>query len=138
MSQIITIQEKRLALIKALRRDARLHQQALFDQMGKDFDKLDVETTGKFENTTVQQTFPIAWNFWDSWLDERNHLFPGFYEGIAKNDWPDHGIRLAEQLESGHEVENASLLKHFLLRPSIPLREKVRRWWLKHLPWVTT
>jgi hypothetical protein len=49
---------------------------------------LDEKTTGIFQDARVRQAFAIAWNFWDSWIDERNHLFPGFYEGIAKEQWP--------------------------------------------------
>jgi hypothetical protein len=123
----LTLEEQRQALIKALRKDSDLHEKGLFSQLGSDFDQLDVAATGIFEDAKAQQAFAIAWNFWDSWIDERNHLFPGFYEGIAKEHWPVLARRVAENLENGHEVVDPLLLKHFVFHPSIPLKERIRQ-----------
>lgn len=127
----LTLEEKRQVLIQALRKDADLHEKGLFKQLGNDFVRLDVETEGVFENVNVRLTFAIAWNFWDSWIDERNHLFPGFYEGIPKEHWPGLARRVAQHLEVGDEVIDPLLLKHFVIRPSIPFKDRVRQWW----PW---
>jgi uncharacterized protein YjgD (DUF1641 family) len=50
----LTIEENRQALIQALRKDAYLHEKGLFKQLGSDFDQLEVETTGIFEDAKVQ------------------------------------------------------------------------------------
>jgi hypothetical protein len=119
----LTLEENR----QALRKDADLHEKGLFSQLGNDFDQLDVKTTGIFQDASVRQVFSIAWNFWDSWIDERNHLFPGFYEGIAKEQWPALARRAAEDLEKGDEVVDPLLLKHFVFHPSTPLKERVKQ-----------
>jgi hypothetical protein len=121
----LTLEEKRQGLIRALRKDADLYEKGLFKQLGSTFDQLDVEANGKFEDTRVQQTFAIAWNLWDSWLDERNHCFPGFYEGITKDNWPAIARQVAVSLEDGNEVVDPLLRKHFVLHPTIPFKEKM-------------
>jgi hypothetical protein len=50
----LTLEEKRQGLIRALRKDADLHEKGLFKQLGSTFDQLDVEANGKFEDTRVQ------------------------------------------------------------------------------------
>jgi hypothetical protein len=123
----LTLEENRQALIQALRKDADLHEKGLFKQLGNDFDQLDVKTTGIFEDARVRQAFAIARNLWDSWIDERNHLFPGFYEGIGKEHWPVLARRVAEHLEKGDEVVDPLLLKHFVFHPSIPFKERIKQ-----------
>ena len=123
----LTLEDKRQALVQALRKDADIHEKSLFKQLGSDFDQLDVEDTGIFEDARVRQAFAIAWTFWDSWIDERNHLSPGFYEGIAKDHWPVLARRVAENLENGEEVIDPLLLKHFAFHPAIPLKERIRQ-----------
>jgi hypothetical protein len=125
----LTLEEKRQALIRALRKDADLHEKGLFKQLGSDFDQLDVEANGVFEDARVQQAFGIAWNLWDSWLDESNHCFPGFYEGIAKDHWPAIARQIAENLEDGNEVIDPLLLRHFVLYPTIPFKERMKQLW---------
>lgn len=125
----LTLEEKRQALIRALRKDADLHEKGLFKQLGSDFDQLDIEANGVFEDARVQQAFGIVWNLWDSWLDERNHCFPGFYEGIVKDNWPAIARRAAANLEDGNEGVDPLLLKYFALHPTIPFKEKMNRLW---------
>jgi hypothetical protein len=125
----LTLEENRQALIQALRKDADLHDKGLFNQLGSDFDQLDVAATGVFEDASVRQAFAVAWNFRDSWIDERNHHFPGFSEGIAKENWPGLARRVAQHLEVGDEVIDPLLLKHFVIRPSIPFKDRIRQWW---------
>ena len=50
--------------------------------MGQDFDLLDAEVP------RTDRDVVIALAFWDAWLDEQNHNFPGFYHGISDADWP--------------------------------------------------
>ena len=50
--------------------------------MGQDFDLLDAEAP------RTDRDVVIALAFWDAWLDEQNHNFPGFYDGISSADWP--------------------------------------------------
>lgn len=119
----MTLEQKRQALIQALRRDANLHERSFFEQLGSDFDRLDVKAGGEFENSKVQLTFGIAWTFWDSWIDERNHSFPCFYDGITREHWPILARRVAENLEIGEQVEDPLFLKYFSLKPSLPIKQ---------------
>ena len=109
----------RTLLGRCLRRDADLHTSAP-SQMGQDFDLLDAEAP------RTDRDVVIALAFWDAWLDEQNHNFPGFYDGISSADWPALGRSTAAALEAGASIGEPKILEHFTFKPR-------RRW----RPWGT-
>ena len=99
-------------VIAILRRDADLHDQGLVQQLGADFDEVD----SSLEPGSSLRGLP--WIFYDSWIDERNHDFPGFYKGITKSDWPTLARILADNLEKKQDITEPRLLSNFSPRRS--------------------
>lgn len=107
-------------IIECLRRDIKAHKEGKFEEIGKDFDTYDAE----FPRTDRQ--LMIAWDFWDSWIDERNHEFPCFYKGIAQRTWPHLANHIVEKLSKGEEISDPLILKHFLIEKK-SLIEKIKK-----------
>jgi hypothetical protein len=61
----MTEEEKRLALIEALRRCADLSEPALNRRLTVDFDRLDFETSGAVEDEQTRATFVLARSFFE-------------------------------------------------------------------------
>ncbi len=59
----------------------------------------------------------IALNFWDGWIDARNHDWQ-YYEGIAEEDWPRLARILAADLRANREPREERILRRFDLRDS--------------------
>lgn len=110
------VQTARERLRRCLRRDAELHMIAP-SEIGKDFDAIDAEAPRS------DQTIVIALAFWDAWIDERNHDFPGFYRGISCADWPSLALVIASALLSGSAIDDPRVLEHFVFKP------KAKRAW---------
>lgn len=54
----------------------------------------------------------IALNFWDGWIDARNHDWQ-YYEGIGEHDWPQLARILAADLRADREPRDKPILQHF-------------------------
>ncbi len=78
MSEVISYEAAKTFIIERLRRAALLHEQGHMTKIGEGFAEYDA----KFPRNDRQ--LMIAWDFWDAWIDERNHNFPGFYKGIKR------------------------------------------------------
>jgi hypothetical protein len=59
----------------------------------------------------------IALNFWDGWIDARNHDWH-YYEGIAEQDWPNLARLIAADLRADREPRDERIRRHFDLRDS--------------------
>lgn len=59
----------------------------------------------------------IALNFWDGWIDARNHDWQ-YYAGIAEQDWPQLARILAADLRADREPREERILRRFDLRDS--------------------
>ncbi len=57
----------------------------------------------------------IALNFWDGWIDARNHDWQ-YYEGIGEHDWPQLARLIASDLRADREPQEKRILQHFDLR----------------------
>jgi hypothetical protein len=64
----------------------------------------------------------IALNFWDGWIDARNHEWL-YYKGISREDWGALARQIAYKLRNGLEIDNERVLHHFDLR--IPPRKSL-------------
>jgi hypothetical protein len=97
----------RRRLAECLLRDAEL-QDSRRGEIGHDFDEVDASV----KRDDLDLAIAIA--FWDAWLDERNHGFPGNYEGISKPDWPVLARHIATSLASGEAITEPRLRKNFV------------------------
>jgi hypothetical protein len=105
--------DAKMLIVNLLIRDARHQSAGLIDRVGDQFDEYDAIFPRDYEQLN------IAWTFWDSWVDEKNHNFPGFYNDIAKDKWPVLAIDIAESLERHDIISNDLVLTYFdLLRGS--------------------
>jgi hypothetical protein len=99
----------RQLLSECLERDAELHVRAP-NELGRSFDTVD---------PSVPRDDPdlaLAIAFWDSWIDERNHGFPGHYRGISIDDWPILARSIAASLVSGRTIDDSRVRKNFDFR----------------------
>ena len=94
-------------ILRRLKRDSAFHQEGQFDKMGEPYDDFDE----KFPRPFVD--LMIAWTFWDAWIDERNHGFPGFYQGITRDSWPKLAGHIINQLEKKQPITDPLVLAHF-------------------------
>ena len=57
----------------------------------------------------------IALNFWDGWIDARNHDWE-YYDPIQARDWPVLARSIAERIEADAEVTDTRVLRKFDFR----------------------
>lgn len=99
----------RQLFVEVLRRDADLHEQGELAMIGEGFEEID----GSWPRGRNSHQLGLAWNFYDSWIDERNHGFVGHYEAITKDEWPRYARYIADRLEAGQEIADPVLLAEF-------------------------
>ena len=54
----------------------------------------------------------IALEFWDSWIDARNHDWL-YYEGIQKEDWPRLARGIVDDLRQDREISDQGVVQRF-------------------------
>jgi hypothetical protein len=54
----------------------------------------------------------IALNFWDGWIDARNHDWQ-YYEGIRTKDWPRLARSIVADLQADREITDEAVRKRF-------------------------
>ena len=109
----------RAILIEKLRRDAALHRQGRFKEIGEGFDDLD-NSQQCYDIRVAEPAIGTAWNFWEAWIDERNHSFPDFHRGITRDAWPVLAERLVQALAQGEAVADPVIVSHFVSKPRGP------------------
>ena len=60
----------------------------------------------------VYHKLEIALEFWDGWIDARNHDWL-YYEGISEDDWPELARRIAADLREDRDVNDERVLDRF-------------------------
>lgn len=108
----------KIRFIDALRRDADLQRSGRLADMGSDFNEID----SLIPADDPLRAIPLI--FWDSWLDERNHSFPCFYEGIRKEDWPE----LADSIATAIERNSTNFSSRLSLAFGIKGEAKAESW----------
>lgn len=103
----MTYNDAKNLIISLLKKDAEYQTSGNIEPIGAHFDDYD----GVYPRDYRQLN--IAWSFWDSWIDEKNHGFPGFYKGISKDVWPHLALEIADTLEREDDVYNELVLTHF-------------------------
>jgi hypothetical protein len=103
--------EARAALVDALARDAVLHEQGRFEELGKSFEELDARVPrgagAAFDYLLV------ALRFMDDWLDAKEHEWQ-YHEPLQRDDWPVLARTLAQDLVADRAPTNPLVRKHFL------------------------
>lgn len=102
-------------MVRVLARDTDLHKAGQYEQIGLDFDLIDKDR--RINPWPGSSALCIAWNFWDGWIDARNHDWM-YYEGIEKKDWPVLAQEIAKNLQDDSEIVNPVLIKYFDLTKS--------------------
>jgi hypothetical protein len=120
MSEVMNYETARTFIVERLRRDALLHAQGQWQKIGEGFR----ENDGRFPRAYDQ--LMIAWDFWDCWIDERNHEFPCFYKEVTKETWPQLARHIADQLSDNKEITEPRIVDNFVFKrqPSLFSRMK--------------
>lgn len=100
-----------------LRKDASLHEEGRHKELGGDFASIE-ERLAKLQNPST--LLLMAYSFWDAWLDERNHKFPGRYSDISADSWPSLARSLSNTLEGNADQIDPLISKYFGPRPKTP------------------
>ena len=127
---MLSYSEAKKAFIHGLSHDAAAHEAGHYQQIGAGFDELDVglprERKAEFDKLF------IALNFWDGWIDARNHDWQ-YYKGIRESDWPILANQIVKALAEDREITEPAVLTHFDFRQRRPksflksLLEQIRR-----------
>ena len=83
------VENAKALVIEKLRRDAALHRQGRYKEIGEGFDDLD-DNQPLYEARGAQPMIGMAWNFWEAWIDEAkswvSKFLPGHQQGhLAKS-----------------------------------------------------
>jgi hypothetical protein len=117
--------ELRVAMAAALRRDAEAQDAGRPEGVGAGYDRFDAalprDAGAEFRKLLM------ALEFWDDWLDERNHGWPSFH-GVPKAGWPEFARRIADDLEADRELSDPFLQAHYAPRPPGRIRRWFARW----------
>ena len=105
--------EAKRAFIDGLSQDIDAHEAGRYEEVGAGFDTLDGELPRE-QGPEFDRLF-IALNFWDGWIDSRNHNWL-YYKGIGQSDWPVLAKRIVRFLEADEEISDPMVLSHFDLR----------------------
>jgi hypothetical protein len=110
---MLSYSEARQLFIDGLTRDVIAHESGRFKEVGAGFDHLDAELP-RDEGSEFEKLF-IALNFWDGWVDARNHEWK-YYKGIDQSDWPRLAKRIVAALSEDREISDPMVLEHFDFR----------------------
>ncbi len=113
--------EAKQFLIENLMRDAVTHEAGRYQDIGHDFDEFDANLP-RDERPEFNKLF-IALNFWDGWIDARNHDWQ-YYAGISRPDWPVLARNIVQAIADDREIAEPMVLEHFSLRERQSLRER--------------
>ncbi len=131
----MTQNERRLALIRALRTGAVIQQRAQSgwnNELHQAFDQLDVDLTDDIANESLRLSVSLAWQFFEHWVDAANHGFASYASAyFEEHEWPVLARLLANDLEAGRAVRDARLLAVSSWPPPIGsphANARVKRW----------
>jgi hypothetical protein len=96
-------------MVRCLERAAALEEQRA-NELSSEFDIVDAAVPRR------EPALEVAIAFWDAWLDERQHGFPGNFEGIGRADWPTLARSIARALATASAIDEPSIQKNFALR----------------------
>lgn len=107
--------------VRGLRKATELHNAENYDALRRMFD----ETSSEISEEHTSREINIGLAFMDSWGDSSGHDW-FYYEGIEKDDWPRMAEEIIEAIESGKEITNAKIIKHFDLPPRTSVWRRIK------------
>src|SRR5581483_3994854 len=107
---ILSYSEAKQAMISGLLQAASEHEAGRLSEIELSYDTLDANLP-RDAGPEFDQLF-IALNFWDGWIDARNHDWQ-YYEGIRAEHWPRLARSIVEDLKAGREITDELVRKHF-------------------------
>ncbi len=107
-----------LFLAAALEREAERQEAGRFDQIGAEYDRVEMETLPFRDQASPR--FDLALRFWDGWVDASNHGWL-YYNGIDRDDWPRFARKVVASLRQGIEPTDPVLWQYFGPQPPGPL-----------------
>jgi len=123
--------EARSRLIQYLEAAASAHEAGNLDLIEVGFEEFDEllrrEADAEFEK------LQIALDFWDGWIDARNHNWH-YYEGISASDWPRLARSVIRDLSEDRDISDERIVKLFDWRRRRP-RGSLWQRLLAHLGW---
>ena len=108
-----TYEQARGYLVAALRHEAGAQEQGRPEQVGSAFDEFDANLPR--EGGPEFDKLHIALNFWDGWIDARNHDWQ-YYKPIRQQDWLRLARSIAAQVEADEQVMEPLVLERFDFR----------------------
>lgn len=121
---MFTYHEAKHYLIEHLSRDVVLHVAGDYGHVGDNFNDFDANLP-RNGDPKFKKLY-IALNFWDGWLDARNHDWH-FYKGISQNDWPKLAKMIIQNIEEEKEITSEIILAHFDLKPKESIISKLKK-----------
>ena len=115
--------EARRFLIDNLTSEADAQDGGSPQEVGRGFDVLGDNLPGE-SGPEFGKLF-VAINFWDGWVDARNHGWQ-YYEGIRETDWPVLARRIAKALAADREITEPIVIKYFDLRDEQTLWGRIK------------
>ncbi len=104
-------------LAKALEAAASAHDAGDLQAIEGNYDEMDGNLP---RNSEARYTkLHIALNFWDGWIDGRNHGWH-YYEGIGRKDWSDLARQVAKALREDQEITEERVLRYFNIQRGKP------------------
>jgi hypothetical protein len=113
--------EAKQFLIENLMLDATAHESGRYSDVGRSFDEFDANLP-RDDQPEFNKLF-IALNFWDGWIDARNHDWQ-YYSGINQSDWPVLARHIVRAIANDSEITEPAVLRHFNLKKMQPWRER--------------
>jgi len=105
------------AVIHGLSKDIAAQESGCVSAIGTDFDAFDASLPREC-GPEFKKLF-IALNFWDGWIDARNHEWL-YYKGIYQSDWPKLARQIIINLKNNSDISEPIILEHFgLYKPII-------------------
>jgi len=111
-------------LITSLLRDAEAHEQGRYNAIDQGFEEFD-HGLPRDRDRKFDKLF-IAFNFWDGWIDARNHDWR-YYKPIMQSDWPRLARLIIEDIRADREIIDPIIVDRF------DLKKRAQRGWFLNL-----
>jgi len=97
-------------LTAGLQRDATAHTEGRYADIGKDFENFD----GGLPRGAGPEfdKLHVALNFWDGWIDARNHNWL-YYEPIVQENWPVLARHIVEDIVADRDITDPTVIQRF-------------------------
>lgn len=124
---MFTYDEAKKYLIEHLRRDVEYHSRGEYPKIGEGFDVFD-QNLPRTSGPEFNKLF-VAFNFWDSWQDARNHDWR-YYREIPQSAWTLLALQLIKDIEEEREITSTIILENFETKHIMRESKRKKYLWL--------